>query len=394
MHQRLTIDTCLNAACSSNDYYERMLLKRDAEPEAIAARFEQLGRILHPDLDRDRSEHIDYAWEMVKEAHDTLSDSESRATYDRHLTQMHTVPVEKEFDPVRAYLPSIPHVGLSISSLTAQDILGKASDLFPENFFNYRAPFTFADLVKRACASGVVTPEDFLRDHRLQGRIGQTGASIWMRQSWLSAPAVYNTFIKTLEQTGAVSIDTIHEQSALHVRDKARELWDSHGWHEAPTFFMRFNRNVVASGVVGPQVLPSDLYIKRAALIDAAEIWRRHSWDRAPESYVGYLTNCLKSGILDRNYFNEHLRKLAHAKAVNIFETHSWKNAPKYYAYYITECEKSGVLTKDIMATDPRINQCIRLAAEHIQQSFHHPLAQQTLSLFLRDCRSAGLELT
>jgi len=66
----------------SQDYYERLGVRRDASEAEIKKAFRRLARELHPDVSDDP--HAEEKFKAAAEAYEVLSDPERRATYDRY----------------------------------------------------------------------------------------------------------------------------------------------------------------------------------------------------------------------------------------------------------------------------------------------------------------------
>ena len=81
------IEALLQAA-QQEDFYERLNLKRDASPADISSAYRKLAIKTHPDKVQGhaREEELLDAFKRFSEAHETLSDSEKRAAYDRPLS--------------------------------------------------------------------------------------------------------------------------------------------------------------------------------------------------------------------------------------------------------------------------------------------------------------------
>lgn len=67
---------------SKRDYYEVLGVDRNATPEEIKKAYRKLARQYHPDV--NKSEDAADKFKEVKEAYETLSDSQKRAQYDRY----------------------------------------------------------------------------------------------------------------------------------------------------------------------------------------------------------------------------------------------------------------------------------------------------------------------
>src|ERR671933_1246095 len=69
-------------AATERDYYELLGVSRDADEQDIKKTFRRLARRLHPDVSEEPD--AEQRFREVTEAYEVLSNSETRALYDRY----------------------------------------------------------------------------------------------------------------------------------------------------------------------------------------------------------------------------------------------------------------------------------------------------------------------
>ena len=78
------------------DYYELLLISPDADSEIIERIFRVMAKRCHPDNantgDREK-------FDLISEAHETLSDPAQRAAYDAGYDQQKTIQWQKYYQP-------------------------------------------------------------------------------------------------------------------------------------------------------------------------------------------------------------------------------------------------------------------------------------------------------
>ena len=67
---------------ADRDYYELLGIQRDADDQALKKAFRRLARQLHPDVSTEPD--AEARFREVTEAYEVLSNSETRALYDRY----------------------------------------------------------------------------------------------------------------------------------------------------------------------------------------------------------------------------------------------------------------------------------------------------------------------
>ena len=78
------------------DFYEALGVSRSASPEEIQQAYRKLARTYHPDVNKDPG--AEERFKEVSEAHDVLSDPETRRRYDAFGHDFRQVPPDVDPD--------------------------------------------------------------------------------------------------------------------------------------------------------------------------------------------------------------------------------------------------------------------------------------------------------